>query len=138
MTDSVLTQLSMLPNMDIKELESMWHNLFEEPPANTNKTHLIRKIAWRIQEMAYGGLSEDTQSKIKKLQVNPEYGSKRKKGMPPVGTQFVRMHDGVERRVMVLEDGFEYQSCKYKSLSEIARIITGTRWSGPKFFGLKS
>ena len=138
MTESVLAQLSMLPNMDTSELEAMWHNLFEEPPASTNKTHLIRKIAWRIQEMAYGGLSEDTQSKIQKLQKNPEHGSKRKKGMPPVGTQLIREHGGLQHRVMVLEDGFEYQSCKYKSLSEIARLITGTRWSGPKFFGLKA
>ena len=59
------------------------------------------------------------------------------KNMPPVGTQFIRHHGGEEHRVMVLKDGFEYRGCKYKSLTAIATKITGTKWSGPKFFGLK-
>lgn len=138
MKNSALAQISALPDMHIQELEIMWNNVFDTPPANKNKTYMIRKLAWRIQEMTYGGLSEDTKARLKKLQKNPSLGSKKKTGMPPVGTQFVREHDGEEHRVMVLEDGFEYRGCKYRSLSEIARLITGTRWSGPKFFGLKT
>ena len=138
MKNSILAQISALPDMDAQELESLWNNVFDNPPANKNKTYMIRKLAWRLQEMTYGGLSEDTKTRLKKLRKNPSIGSKKKTGLPPAGTQFVREHNGEEHRVTVLEDGFEYRGCKYRSLSEIARLITGTRWSGPKFFGLKS
>lgn len=139
MTQTVLKQLSVLPDMGLDELETMWKNNFEnDPPPHKNPALMRRKLAWRIQEIAYGGLATETQEKLKKLRQNPEHGSrKRSKRLPPVGTQYVRSWGDEEHRVMVLVDGFEYKGCKYKSLSEIARIITGTRWSGPKFFGLK-
>jgi hypothetical protein len=137
MNNNLLADISALPAMSVQELETLWQNTFENPPSSKNKPYMVRKLAWRLQEIRYGGLSEDTKIKLKKLRKNPNLG-KRKKGMPPVGTQFIREHDGEEHRVMVLADGFEYRGCKYRSLSEIARLITGTRWSGPLFFGLKS
>lgn len=136
MSESVLSQLSALKTMDTSDLVKMWDSLFQTPPANKQKPFLIRKISWRIQELAYGGLSDDTKEKLQKLQNSAEPNS-RGKNLPPVGTQFVRQHGGEEHRVMVLDDGFEYRGCKYKSLTAIATLITGTKWSGPKFFGLK-
>ena len=138
MEQTVLKQLSALPNMNIKELESVWDNIFDRaPPDHKNPTVMRRKIAWRIQEMEYGGLSKEIKTKLEKLKKNPRYGSKRKKSMPAIGTQLVRYWGDEEHRVMVLADGFEYKSGKYKSLTPIATHITGTKRSGPKFFGLK-
>lgn len=138
MSDTVLKQLAALPKMNARDLEGLWLNIYEqEPPTHKNPNLMRRKLAWRIQELAYGGLSQDTQKKLDKLKKNPEYGAKRKKNTPPAGTQFVRYWGGEEHRVMVLVDGFEYKGCKYRSLTEIATLITGTKWSGPKFFGLK-
>lgn len=138
MTQSVLKQLSSLPDMDTGQLERLWTNIFETaPPDHKNPIMMRRKLAWRIQEVAYGGLSKDAQNTINKLKKNPASKSPRKKNMPPVGTQLVRYWGDEEHRVMVLVDGFEYKSCKYRSLTQIATLITGTKWSGPKFFGLK-
>ena len=95
--------------------------------------------SWRIQEVKYGGLPDETRQQIKSLQKKGKITSRaRASSLPPIGTMLVREHDDEEHKVMVLADGFEYRNCKYGSLSEIARKITGTRWSGPKFFGLKS
>lgn len=137
MKNSVLTQLSALPNMDTDELESLWRNNFDnDPPPHKNPALMRRKLAWRIQELAYGGLAKDAQTRLKKLRQNPEYKSRqRKKAPPPVGAQYVRYWRGEEHRVMVLADGFfEYKGCKYKSLTAIATLITGTKRSGPAFF----
>ena len=138
MTQSVLKQLSTLPNMNTKELQDVWTSIFDsEPPDHKNPTLMRRKLAWRIQELAYGGLSQDAKKTLEKLKKNPDQRAKRKKNLPPVGTQFVRYWGDEEHRVMVLVDGFEYKGCKYRSLTEIATMITGTKWSGPKFFGLR-
>lgn len=138
MSESVLSQLSSLKMMDTADLIEMWNNLFQTPPANKQKPFLIRKISWRIQELAYGGLSEDTKAKLRSLQKTMDRSTtSNNKNMPSVGTQFIRHHGGEEHRVMALKDGFEYRGCKYKSLTAIATKITGTKWSGPKFFGLK-
>jgi hypothetical protein len=134
--DKVSSQLAALPNMEIKDLMALWDNLFNDPPRSKTKSLLIRKIAWRIQELAYGGLSDDVQSKIKNLH-QKSLGKKQNKYSPPNGTILEREYDGEMHRVTVLRDGFEYRNCKYKSLTKIATMITGTKWSGPRFFGLK-
>lgn len=135
---NVLKQVAALPGMEYDELKKMWDNFFDAPPQSRNKVFMVRKLAWRIQELAYGGLPEETRQHIESLRKKEKIASKpRAASLPPIGTQLVREHDGEEHRVMVLVDGFEYRNCKYGSLSEIARKITGTRWSGPRFFGLK-
>ena len=135
---SVINQLAALPNMEVSELKKMWGNLFETPPQSNNKDFLLRKIAWRIQELAYGGLPDDTRQKLKDLRRKSETYHAKRGSLPPEGTVLTREHDGEDHKVLVLYDGFEYRGCKYRSLSEIARKITGTKWSGPRFFGLKS
>ena len=132
----MITQLATLPTMATPDLLTLWNSIFDNPPHNKNKVFLIRKIAWRLQELAYGGLSDEVHIKIKTMHELTQKKTLKKK-LPPVGTILERDHDGETHRVTVLRDGFEYRQCKYKSLTKIATMITGTKWSGPRFFGLK-
>lgn len=138
MTASVLQQLNELQEMDMSDLKETWKNYFETDPPKFNRANIERKIAYRIQELAFSGLSNETRERIKKMRKNLSANNrKRNKNLPPVGTILTREYKGIEHRVTILADGFEYQNMKYKNLSVIARTITGTRWSGPVFFGLK-
>ncbi len=136
MSETVLKQVAALPKMEYEELREMWDGMFDSPPQSTNKTYMIRRLAYRIQELAFGGLSQQAQSRIQELKRRSDTFAKKTRALPPVGTQLVREHQGIEHRVTVLPHGFEYSNVTYNSLSEVARVITGTRWSGPKFFGL--
>ena len=96
--------------------------------------------AYRIQELAYGGLSARAEAKLKELIEEEDRRVKgkqpvRKGDRPIVGTRLIREWQGVEHTATVLDDGFEYQGRRYKSLSAIARAITGTRWNGPALLG---
>jgi hypothetical protein len=103
---------------------------------------LIRRhlSAWRLQAQAHGGLSSRTRRRLRELDTefrrDPNF---RPQGVAPLkpGTEFIRIWKDQTHRVRVTQEGFVYQSHAYKSLSEIARQITGTRWSGPKFFAVK-
>ena len=95
-------------------LQAQWRELFESEPRRRNRGYLESRIAYRIQELAHGGLSPATVARL------------------------IREYQGVEHCVTVLADGFEYQGRPYKSLSAVARAITGTRWNGPLFFGLRN
>lgn len=138
MTKTALKQLSEIQNMSMAELQDIWPQYFDGEPPKFNRANLERKIAYRIQELAFGGLSKETKEKIRRMKSDITAGiMKQNRDMPPPGTVLTREYHGFEHRVMVLDDGFEYQGMKYTNLSKIARIITGTNWSGPLFFGLK-
>lgn len=116
----------------------LWEHLFGKPPnPSLRREVLIPILAYRLQEMTLGGLKAAHE---KRLRVLAE-GGHRTHRVPAVrtkaGTHFVREWKGNLHEVSVLSDGFEYNGHTYSSLSEIARMITGTRWSGPAFFGLK-
>jgi hypothetical protein len=143
MHDSVLAQLAALPEKTTPELRQLWRDLFDSEPPPFNKPFLIRRLAHRVQELAYGGLSARAQAKLKVLIEDEDARLKgkqpvRKGDRPIVGTRLIREWQGVEHTVTVLDDGFEYEGRRYKSLSAIARAITGTRWNGPLFFGLRN
>ena len=141
MENSVLAQLAALPSKTTPELKQLWRDLYDREPPPYNKPFLVKRLAYRIQELAYGGLSARAEAKLKEL---VEEEDRRLKGKQPVrkgdrpiaGTRLIREWQGVEHCATVLDDGFEYQGRRYKSLSAIARAITGTRWNGPAFFGL--
>jgi hypothetical protein len=143
MNDSVLTQVAALTEKSTAELKQLWRDLYDREPPSGNKPFLIKRLAYRIQELAYGGLSARAEAKLNVL-IKEE--DRRVKGLPSLrkgdrpiaGTRLIRQWQGVEHCVTVLDDGFEYQGRSYKSLSAIARAITGTRWNGPAFFGLRS
>lgn len=137
----VEAELERLPTTRIAELRTRYRELFRtEPPKAFGPDLLRRSIAYRIQENAYGGLSKETRRLLDRL--IKEYWAK-PNGKITVprrvksGSVIVREWQGITHRVMVLEDGFAWQGKTWSSLSEIAREITGTRWNGPRFFGLR-
>jgi hypothetical protein len=142
MTDTVLAQLSALRGAPVADLKQKWRALFEREPPPYNRRFLESRLAYRIQELAYGGLSEETVERLDALADELE-GKKPKRGhslqdRPMAGTRLIREWRGVEHSVTVRQEDFEYQGRPYKSLSAIARLITGTQWNGPVFFGLKN
>ena len=142
MMEGVLAQLAALPGKTTAELKQLWRDLYDREPPSFNRDYLVKRLAYRIQELAYGGLSARAEAKLDRL-IEEEEG--RRKGKLPVrkgdrpiaGTRLIREWQGVEHTVTVLADGYEYQGRPYRSLSAIARAITGTRWNGPLFFALR-
>ena len=110
-----------------------WRVVFgRTPPADLSRDMLRRMIAWRLQERAFGGL--DTES-LRFLAGLARHGSSPRRRLKP-GTVLVRDYQGQRYTVTVASDGFDWQGTIYPSLSAIARAITGTAWSGPRFFAL--
>lgn len=142
MTETVLAQLSALKDAPVGKLKQKWRDLFEREPPPYNRRFLESRLAYRIQELAYGGLSEETVERLDALADELE-GKKPKRShsledRPMAGTRLIREWRGVEHSVTVRQEDFEYQGRPYKSLSAIARHITGTQWNGLVFFGLKN
>jgi hypothetical protein len=142
MSDSVLAQLAALPGKSTAELKQLWVELYDREPPSFNRDYLIKRLAYRIQELAYGGLSARAEAKLDGLIAEEEARlngtlPKRRGDRPIAGTRLIREWKGVEHTATVLADGYEYQGRPYKSLSAIARAITGTRWNGPLFFALR-
>ena len=140
MTDNVLGRLAELKTIDIVALKTMWRDLFAAEPPPYNRKYLESRLAYRIQELAYGGLKPETLKRLAALaeELEPRGSRSRSGNMPVAGTRLLREWQGVQHITTVLHDGFEYQGRPYKSLSAIARTITGTRWNGWLFFGLRS
>lgn len=143
MQNNVLAQLAALPGKTTPELKQMWSDLYGKAPTTHSRDFLIKRLAYRIQELAYGGLSARAEAKLDKLIDDEEARlkgklPKRSRERPIAGTRLIRRWQGVDHCVTVLEDGYEYEGAKYASLSPIARRITGTRWNGPLFFALRN
>jgi hypothetical protein len=139
--DSLDDRLAALPQMDRKALRALWAKLFGKPPNPALRREiLIPIIAYRMQEVAFGGLKGSVERQLRSLAQDGLEGRKRLEGLTlphKAGTRYVREWQGKLHEVAVLPQGYEYNNRTYRSLSEIARTITGTRWSGPAFFGLK-
>ena len=143
MNDPVLARLVALKTTPTPQLKEQWRQLFEGEPPAFNRRYLESRLAYRIQELAYGGLKPETVRRLEKLGEELDGGRvdvrKRPANDRPIsGTRLIRDYQGVEHCVTVREQDFEYQGRPYKSLSAIARAITGTQWNGLAFFGLKS
>ena len=140
MTTAILTQVAALPTMPTPKLKAMWRELTGTEPPPYNRTFLVKRLAYRIQELAFGGLSVKAERRLDDL-VEELDGKKKPKAKdmtaPVAGTKLIREWQGVMHEVTALADGFEWQGRRYQSLSAVARSITGTRWNGPLFFGLR-
>ena len=136
--DRLLTQL---PTMDRKAHLKLWRDLFDGMPCPAlHRETLIPILASRIQEKAYGGLKESTLKRLHELANDYANGKKsvvQAMIRPQIGTRYVREYRGKLHEVTVLDSGYEYQGQAYRSLTEVAKAITGTKWSGPVFFGYK-
>lgn len=135
-------ELARLRSMSKADLRLRYKALFKtEPPKAFGPDLLRRSVAYRIQEQAYGGMDAATRRLLNNL-IAQHARSKDGRIVVPrrikPGAVLVREWKGQSHRVMVLEDGFAYEGQSYSSLSEIARLITGARWNGPKFFGLRA
>jgi hypothetical protein len=142
--DPIPARLVALKNLPMMELKAQWRDLFDSEPPPFNRRYLESRLAYRIQELAYGGLKPETIRRLERLGEELDGGDRKKRSLradrdrPITGTRLLREWQGVEYVVTVTADGFEWQGRPYKSLSAIARAITGTRWNGWVFFGLKN
>jgi hypothetical protein len=143
MTDTVLARVAALKTQPIATLKQQWRDLFETEPPPYNRRFLEHRLAYRIQELAYGGLKPKTLKRLKAIAEDLVCGDPTRRRQPakdrPVsGTRLIREYRGIEHCVTVRDQDFEYQGRPYQSLSAVARAITGTRWNGLVFFGLKA
>ena len=143
MNVSVLTQLAALKGASAPVLKAKWRELFETEPPAYNRRFLESRLAYRIQELAYGGLSRQTLERLRAMA--KQYAGKdaaerkaRPVHRPIAGTNLIREWQGVEHCVTVRAEDFEYLGRPHKSLSSVAHEITGTKWNGWVFFGLKN
>ena len=141
--DHIPARLAALKTTPTPELKNQWRDLFETEPPPYNRRYLESRLAYRIQELAYGGLKPETIRRLERLGeeldgCNLKKSRIRADQRPITGTRLIREWQGVEQVVTVTADGFEWQGRPYKSLSAVARQITGTRWNGWTFFGLKN
>jgi Protein of unknown function (DUF2924) len=138
---NVLARLAALKAMSVPELKAEWQNLFQTQAPNNSRSFLELRLSYRIQELTNGGPSRSTRRALDLLADEVEGKPVRKSQIadprtPVIGTRLIREWDGAEHTVTVLKDGFDWQGRKFKSLSAVAREITGTRWNGYRFFGL--
>ena len=162
MPDSIVSQIEELRGMTVGELREKYRSVYGEDTRSYNKDWLWRRIAWRIQELKYGGLSQrakrraaeianeaDIRQRVPKNAFDDPAGESPKKTtrtvktltpsdsrLPMTGTMINRTYKGKVHSVTVLEDGFAYDGRLYKSLSAVAKEITGSHWNGFKFFNL--
>ena len=136
----VIGRLAEIRTMDIVALKAMWRELFAAEPPPYNRKFLESRLAYRVQELAYGGLKPETLKRLAALaeELEPSSGKRGADHRPIAGTRLMREWQGVEHTVTVLAHGYEWQGRPYQSLSAVARAITGTRWNGWTFFGLKN
>ncbi|WP_141621264.1 DUF2924 domain-containing protein [Myxococcus sp. AB036A] len=152
-------QLAALASMSVPDLAAKYLELYGEPTRSRNRDYLKKRLAFRIQELAEGGLSTRAVARISELgdklperwrmrQVeetkpaeppppSPVAADGRDARLPPPGTVLTRVFKGTQHKVTVREDGIEYEGRLHRSLSSVAKLITGTAWNGFSFFGLK-
>jgi Protein of unknown function (DUF2924) len=139
MSESVLAQIAALKHKSLPELRALWNELFDRDPPPFGRRHLEDRLAYQLQALRFGGLSDRARRKLDVLshQLEPKAARRRGPGRPIAGTRLVREWKGVEHVVTVREHDFEYDGRPYKSLSAVARQIAQSRWNGWLFFGLR-
>jgi len=151
------SDIAAIEAMSVNELAAKYREVYGEPTRSRNKGYLRKRVAWRVQELAYGGLSRRALDKIAELgdemperwrmreaamradtapAPTPSPSAHRDPRIPPPGSVITRTYGGASHRVTVRYDGFEYEGDRFKSLSAIAKRITGTAWNGFTFFEL--
>jgi len=154
MESSVIRRIHALRQMTVGELRIEWQKLYGEPTRSRNRDYLWKRLAWRVQELAHGGLSDRAKQRIEELAPDsfvrartpnvavpatdpaPVRRPQRDPRLPSPGTLLTRQYHGNEIRVLVLDNGYEWEGQHYRSLSAVARAVTGQRWNGLLFFGL--
>jgi Protein of unknown function (DUF2924) len=151
--NDVKQDIAALRAMTVKELKARYLDLFGEQSPSSNRQHLFRRIAWRLQAVKHGALSERARERASELakladmrlraprsfwkEMETRSQTRVDPRVPPIGTIITRTYGGQSLKVEVLENGFAYNGCKYQSLSAVAHVVTGTRWNGFAFFHLQ-
>jgi len=141
---TVLQQVTALGPMPAPALRERWKALFgREAPASYRPEQLVRRLAWRIQELHYGGLSDAARLRLRQIAAEDDLAGgrrrapRRRAGAMVPGTRLVRSWGGADHVVIATADwGFEYADKRYRTLTAVAKAITGQHCSGPRFFGL--
>jgi hypothetical protein len=159
MDPAVIAEIEQLRGFTVTALKTKYREVFGEESKSSNKQYLFRRLAWRLQANAEGGLSERARRRAAEIADDSDLRIRAPRGflaggdpggewsadrsraqrdwrLPAPGTLLTRRLDRRQIVVKVLEEGFEYESRRYRSLSAIAREVTGTRWNGLLFFGL--
>lgn len=156
MEGALLAQIMELKNKPLEELRAKYAELFKSEATSNNRAYLWRKLTYRMQELAYGGLSEETQGRINDLierydpvnnkslrpdEAGPDKGKKKSpsshdRRLPIPGTVITKEYKGKSLSVKVLLGGFEFNGKAYKSLTAVAKEVTGAHWNGYLFFNL--
>jgi hypothetical protein len=135
------SEIAALPTLSAQELRVAWRGLrCGEPTAGSSRDLMLREIAYKMQERAHGGLAPAIKRRLRALAAEIEANGTG--AIAPAiflkpGTRLLREWGGRPHTVIVLDDGFDYNGERHRSLTEIARRITGVHWSGPRFFGLR-
>jgi hypothetical protein len=158
MDTSIVAEISRFRQMTVGQLRAEWERLYGETTRSRNRDYLWKRLAWRVQELAYGGLTDATKARILELApatftrsqlprgfqpdsvvvpTLPGAQTRRDPRLPSPGSTIVRKYRGQTLRLLVLDDGFELDGVHCVSLSEAARVVTGQRWNGPLFWGLR-
>ena len=141
-SNQLVREIEGLSSLSVKHLKERWRSLYvTEPPPRISRELLTRALAYRLQERALGGLKPSTRRLLERISNSPTSRDSvrivpARKSAP--GTVLIREWQGSRHQVTVLDNGVIYRGQRYRSLSEVARAITSTRWSGPLFFGLKA
>lgn len=154
MAETKLSEIMELKQKSLSQLREKYKELYCQNPPSSNKVFLWRKIAYRIQELTYGGLAKETQTKIQELiqkydpvnnaGLRPDKSNEpmtnkkpsRDRRLPIPGTIITKEYKNKKLEVKILESGFEYNSKVYKSLSAIAKEVSGAHWNGYLFFNI--
>jgi len=135
---AVADEMAALETLDRDALVDHWCAAFDHPPPpHLSRPLMVKALAYEIQVQAYGGLSPRI-ARALKAAARPNASDASLKRPPAVGARLVREWNGVLHEVEVLADGYLWRGERHRSLSAIARTITGTKWSGPRFFGAGS
>src|SRR5918994_1302197 len=139
--EQVEAEIVLLGGLSLEALRERWHALYGNPaPRSLRRDFLIRAVAYQLQVKAFGGLSAATKRKLREIATAAREGRFDAAIVAPrvkPGTRLIRVWRGETHSVLVLEDGFEWKGTRYRSLSLIAKTITGTNWNGWTFFGVK-
>jgi hypothetical protein len=142
-TGQLEEEIAHARDLDLSGLRARWHSVFRKAPDHLPRHLLYRMIAYRLQAERLGDLDHETRRFLDRVAMGtqkgdglPASGHRRIRHGLQLGTILVREWDGKPQRVMVRDDGFTWNGTAYRSLTEVAFAMTGTRWSGPRFFGL--
>ena len=144
----IAKEIAELRAMPVPELVERYRELFGKPPRVKHREWLWRRIAWKVQERRFGGLSDLARRRLDELiaeldlplvderTVRAKVNGRERPGEPPVGTTLVRRWRGIEVRTTRVEGGWECDGVVHRSLSAAAKAVTGTHWNGRLFFGV--